>query len=107
MKTFRLLLAAIACPLLGFAQISGTIKGLDNGKEVPLPGANVYWEGTETGTTTGNDGSYTLEKAAGSNTLRVSFLGYQAQSKIVISRKGTMNFTLQPSGYELEGEQHP
>ncbi|HBF20431.1 MAG TPA: hypothetical protein DDW81_10050 [Cryomorphaceae bacterium] len=103
MKTFRLLLAAIACPLLGFAQISGTIKGLDNGKEVPLPGANVYWEGTETGTTTGNDGSYTLEKAAGSNTLRVSFLGYQAQSKIVISRKGTMNFTLQPSGYELEG----
>ncbi|MGB0176852.1 MAG: TonB-dependent receptor, partial [Owenweeksia sp.] len=91
------------CPLFVFGQISGTVKGLDNGKEIPLPGANVYWEGTETGTTTGEDGTYIIPRVNGSNTLTVSFLGYKPQSKIVISRKGIMNFTLQPSGYELEG----
>ncbi|MEQ9262399.1 MAG: TonB-dependent receptor [Owenweeksia sp.] len=104
MKILRiLLLIAAGLPLASWGQISGVVKGLDNGKEIPLPGANVIWEGSETGTTTAKDGSYTIEKVKGANTLKVSYIGYQSQSKIVISRTGTMNFTLEPSGYELEG----
>jgi hypothetical protein len=28
--------------LKGYAQISGTIKGVENGKEIPLVGANIF-----------------------------------------------------------------
>ncbi len=102
MKILRLLLITAGCPLLAWSQITGTVNGLDNGKTFPLAGANVFWDGTETGTTTDQDGKYELPKVNGHNTLTVSFVGYQTQSKIVISRKGTMDFTLKP-GVELEG----
>lgn len=45
----------------------------------PLPGVNVYWEGTTTGTTTGVDGKFVITKPNSNNKhkLVVSFVGYQ------------------------------
>ncbi len=100
MKYFGILLLAIV-PILGYAQISGVVATFENGKKVPLPGANVFWQGTEIGTVTDKDGKYSIEKISGTNTLVVSFIGYKPQSKIVISRQGTINFTLLPEGSEL------
>lgn len=100
MRYIGILLLAIL-PVLGYAQISGTVTTFEDNKQAPLPGANVIWKGSETGTVTDKDGKFTIERVEGSNTLLVSFIGYKPQSKIVISRKGTMNFTLVPEGSEL------
>ena len=67
-------------------QIKG--KVFDNskdGKEIPIIGANVYWEGTSIGTTTDLKGKYTIQAAPSlPATLNVSFVGYTLHYKEVI-----------------------
>jgi outer membrane receptor for ferrienterochelin and colicins len=53
-------------------QITGNIYD-QNG--APLPGASVYWSGTTTGTVSGNDGSFSLQKHEQINLLVVSYIG--------------------------------
>src|SRR5690606_38010332 len=64
--------------------------------------ANVFWEGTEIGTVTDEHGHYTIEVSSDSKTLVASFIGFKAQKKIVISKKGTVNFTLPEDGSDLD-----
>lgn len=99
MKFLSIALCLIAQIAVG--QISGTIKGKEANEEIPLPGASVFWEGTDIGTTTDSNGKYSLERSAKSNKLKVSFIGYTSETKIVISRKGTMNFSLEQDGQKL------
>lgn len=42
----------------------------------PIIGANVYWEGTQQGTTTDVDGAFVLDTRNGSNKLVISYIGY-------------------------------
>ena len=94
-------LAALGLPGLLLSQISGKIEGFDGDTLVPLAGANVYWENTDAGTISDSEGRYTIERSPGSNTLVVSFIGYENQSKIIISRKGIVNFILPHTGSKL------
>ncbi|MDZ7847966.1 MAG: TonB-dependent receptor [Owenweeksia sp.] len=101
MRYLGVLLLALV-PVLLHAQITGTVQAYEDEKLAPLPGANVYWEGTETGTVTDKDGHFEIEKVPGSHQLAVSFVGYKSQKKMVISRQGSVNFYLVPTGSELE-----
>ena len=48
-----------------------------NGEEIPIIGANVYWEGTTIGTATDLSGSYSIQEAVSSPaTLNVSFFAF-------------------------------
>ena len=69
--------------------ISG--KVLSNGE--PLPGVSVRLKGTDMGTTTGMDGSYTINVPDNGGTLVFSFLGFVTQEK-TFSRASTVNVTL-------------
>lgn len=42
----------------------------------PIIGANVYWEGTQQGTTTDTEGAFSLETKTNINNLVVSYIGY-------------------------------
>lgn len=102
MRIFLLTLFGLSGLWLG-AQIEGQVLAInEQGKAEPLPGANVFWKGSQTGTVTDSAGYYRLERSPGHSTLAVSFLGFEAQEKVIISRKGTVNFTLKPAGQELE-----
>lgn len=100
MKYLSIIILAIL-PWISGAQISGTVSTFENDKKTPLPGANVYWEGSESGTTTDENGKYTIERVPGYSTLVVSFIGFKSESKIIISRTGTTNFVLLPEGSKL------
>ena len=57
------ILIIIVVSIIPYFAFSQTIKGKvvdENGN--PIPGANVYWQNTKIGTTSGNDGKYTIEK---------------------------------------------
>ena len=42
-------------------QIKGkVVEQMENGSETPIPGANVYWEGTTIGVATNDKGSYSI-----------------------------------------------
>jgi outer membrane receptor for ferrienterochelin and colicin len=65
------------------AGIAQTLKGIvyeidENQNKIPLIGTNIFWEGTQTGTTTNEEGFFELEKIESDHLhLVVSYIGYQ------------------------------
>lgn len=94
------MLKQIYITLLLFLAISARAKDVkgrvsdDAGQ--PVVGANVYWEGTQQGTTTDAEGAFAIETVGTTNVLVVSFIGYEtvtltvkdADSLIEITMKG-------------------
>lgn len=96
MKRYGLLFfALIVFPLITTAQISGTV--FDAETDQSLPGANVIIKGTQTGTSTGTDGTFTINAQEG-DVLVVSFVGYQ--EKEVTAEEG-MEIYLEPDAKAL------
>jgi TonB-dependent starch-binding outer membrane protein SusC len=75
-----------------FAQTLVTGKVTDAKTKSPLPGASVIIKGTNTGTTTGNDGSFSITLPANNKVLVITTLGYLDQ-EITVSGN-TANISL-------------
>lgn len=57
-------------------KISGKVYERSSGEKAPLPGVNVYWAGTQTGTVTDDKGRYSLQEKEGAHLLVFSFVGF-------------------------------
>ena len=58
------------------------VEQLQDGSEVSIPGANVYWEGTTIGVATNSEGYYLIPSPKKyPSTMVVSYVGYQAYSQ--------------------------
>lgn len=79
-------------------QIKGkVVEKIENGSEVPIPGANVYWEGTTIGVATNTKGVYLISQPEKyPATMVVSFVGYQT-IKQIIKQHGNYNIILSSS----------
>ncbi|MBI9068252.1 MAG: TonB-dependent receptor [Salinivirgaceae bacterium] len=89
---------------------SGNIKGVLteelNGKQEPLPFANVFLEGTTTGTTTDFDGNFQFIASSGSYNLICSFMGYETIKKAIEVSEDieiSINVEMKPEGLSIEG----
>ncbi len=90
----KLLLASLLCivSVLAFSQtktISGKI--IDASTKEALVGATVLVKGTQTGTSTDDKGSFTLDVPATAKTLTISYVGYSSKD---ISIGNTTNFSI-------------
>ncbi len=88
--------ARVLAGSLRFAEVitmTWPISGKVISKGEPLPGVSIRLKGAEIGTTTGIDGSYTLNVPENGGTLVFSFLGFVTQEK-TFSRAGTVNVDL-------------
>lgn len=75
-------------------QILGLVVELNaKGVEEPIPGANVIWLGTSTGTTSGDNGVFLIDRVEGANKLLVSFVGYRSDT-ITITDQTRIKVTL-------------
>lgn len=75
-------------------QILGLVVELNaKGVEEPIPGANIFWLGTSTGTTTGDNGVFLIERIAGVDKLLVSFVGYRSDT-VTITDQSSVKVTL-------------
>jgi outer membrane receptor for ferrienterochelin and colicins len=87
MKYFFISSLAIALiwPLSSSAQkILGVVIEKDaQGKDQPLPGANVYWLGTTQGVTTRDNGVFLIDRVAGNDKLIISFVGHRPDTILV------------------------
>jgi TonB-linked SusC/RagA family outer membrane protein len=72
-------------------QITGKVTSKDDG--TGLPGVNILLQGTTSGTTTDNDGAYTIQAETG-NTLVFSFIGYKTTS-VLIAAQTAINLALE------------
>lgn len=81
-------------------KIMGIVK--DSTTKEPLPFVNVYFKGTNVGTTSGFDGKYSIESKIFADTLIASSVGYIAQHKEVKKNKfQVINFSLISSNIDL------
>jgi len=98
--------ALLLLPALAWAQqgtVTGTVTEAETGD--PLPGATVQVLDVGTGTATNSEGGFSLSVPVGEQTLRVSFVGYQAQERTInVPEGGTVraNFQLQTAEAQLE-----
>lgn len=76
----------------GGLYIQGMIRDENN---QPLPGASVMVKGTTTGTVTDYNGNFVLEAPLNSQTLMVSFIGYETIEVPISS--AVLNITMEPS----------
>ena len=84
-------------------QISGHVYELDEqDNKVPLPGVNIYWNGTQQGTVSDNKGGFTISKPGSSESkLITSFVGYlndtidisknQQEIEVILSSNKTLD----------------
>jgi outer membrane receptor for ferrienterochelin and colicins len=100
LKYFLLLIPPLVFALQTNAQqkqIHGMVMVKQDKKEVPLPGANVYWLGTTTGTTTDVEGHFQLPiPTEVAPVLVVSYVGFQSDT-INVSGKENIKVALQSS----------
>ena len=77
--------------------VKGTIK---DAMGIPVPGVNVFIKGTQKGTSSDIDGSYTIN-VSGGTTLVFSFIGFKTEEK-TIGESGTYNIVLKEADNSLE-----
>jgi outer membrane receptor for ferrienterochelin and colicin len=78
-----------ALPLFVQAQesLTGVIFEVVDGKEVPLTGANVYWQDTSIGTITDENGKFSVPYSKERKQLVISFIGFETETLKVNSNK--------------------
>lgn len=79
-------------------KVSGTV--IDEAG-VPIPGANIFVEGTEHGAVSGFDGNFNIEIPSNLTTLSVTYIGYKRQD-INVEGLDTLTITLLESASQLE-----
>ncbi|RZJ68609.1 MAG: TonB-dependent receptor [Flavobacterium sp.] len=107
MRNQLTLLLVLLFSAIGFAQkgtVTGTLTDKDLNNE-PLPFANVIVKGTTNGTTTDNDGKYTLMLEPGTYVIEFSFLGYETLTEnvtVVAGQTVTVDKVLGAGSYTLQ-----
>lgn len=89
-RYISIFIALIMFPVIASAQISGRV--LEAGTNDPLPGANIIIKGTQTGTSAGTNGNFTINAQEG-DILVVSFVGYLAKE---VTAEQDMRIYLEP-----------
>lgn len=92
-RKFYLGLMSLLLSTVAMAQstVTGVVTGPDGES---LPGAAVIVEGTTAGSVTDLDGKYSLAVPAGATNLKISFIGYAAQS-VAIGSRSTIDVVLE------------
>ena len=89
-----ILLWGLLLPLTAFAQqfSKGTVVDEAN---LPLMGAEVYWNGTQIGVSTDDNGTFTLKRTENNNTLVISYIGYKTKT-VKVTNSEALHIQLEP-----------
>jgi outer membrane receptor for ferrienterochelin and colicin len=82
---------------IGTAQtLTGTVYEKDeNQNEIPLVGTNIFWAGTEVGTTSDDAGKFTLRRVDGDSLkLVISYIGYKPATMLITKQMDSVKIIL-------------
>lgn len=109
-KIYHVILTSLILMLTIFtsvtlAQSSATVTGavIDSNSGEPLAGVNIILAGTNTGTSTDVNGTYSLKVPEGEHSISASFVGFKSVTKEITAEPGqfySVDFELEP-GAEL------
>ncbi|APY07820.1 TonB-dependent receptor [Winogradskyella sp. J14-2] len=94
----KLFIIFMVGPLFLFSQdtLEGVVLETSTGKEMPLPGANVYWLGSSVGSITNDDGTFSLPYKFSFNKLVISYVGFKTDT-LIVTKNSYIRHVLQPS----------
>jgi iron complex outermembrane recepter protein len=105
-KLYKMLLFLVLFSTVSFAQqytISGVVQSSTSGEK--LFGANIVLIGTTQGTTSDENGKYSMKVSPGTYTIRCSYIGYKKVEKEVdVKNDVTVNFSLKDYQFTLNVE---
>ena len=92
----------VLMPSVALAQRTITGKVVDADNNSPLIGASLYWKNTTAGTTTTTDGSFSIRRVNGFETLVVDYLGYDIAEIEVGKEENRLDIRLKPSAVDID-----
>ena len=92
----------LCLPMVAMAQKSLVGKVVDADSGQPLIGASIYWKNTTAGATTSTDGSFSLRRVSGFDTLVVDYLGYDLYSEEVDRESNNLTIELKASAVDID-----
>ena len=98
-----LLVGLMLLPVMAMAQrvVTGTVVDANN--EQPLVGASLYWKNTTAGATTSVDGTFSIRRVSGFETLVVDYLGYDiAELEMNDKEVNEITIKLTPSAVDID-----
>ncbi|MCX7983940.1 MAG: TonB-dependent receptor [Bacteroidetes bacterium] len=106
-----LLFLSFIIPLYSQTLLQGVVVREENGDEIPLIGALVRWKGTSIGTTTNEEGQFSIPRTRETNQLIVSYIGYRSDT-VDAAMKHFIKVILTPTPQSIaevtvEGERLP
>lgn len=90
-RYFSFLCVCLALTLQTHAQVKGVVK---DSRGEPVVAANVYWVRTTNGTTTDENGAFTINKPASARRLVISFIGYDNDTVLIRNKNQVVEVTL-------------
>ncbi len=107
MKSIIKISSIVFLILSGFVLQAQDIKGVvyektDHGHKHPLPGASVFWSGTQTGTATDDKGNFAINRIKDNNQLIISYIGYRTDTITITSQQRRVEVSLE-AVIELSG----
>ncbi|MBI9072791.1 MAG: TonB-dependent receptor [Melioribacteraceae bacterium] len=102
MKKLIMIFMFLTISILNAQSLKGYITENNEGNIVPLVGVNIFWQDTNIGTATDENGIFQIEKPNGDGlTLIVSYIGYKSDS-IKINKEDTLLELTLSASRELE-----
>jgi len=95
MKNLLYILLILPLLLISQTQLKGVVLE-DNESKAPLPGANVFWLGTEVGNVTDFDGKFSIPYKKEYTKLIISFVGYKTDT-LTIPKPIFIKHSLKPT----------
>jgi outer membrane receptor for ferrienterochelin and colicins len=89
MRKLLLVLIGLALAFKNFGQVKGKVVEVSQNKTVALPGVTVFWNHTSIGSTTDENGLFSLPISSETNQLIITAIGYKSDT---ISIKDTTKF---------------
>lgn len=97
MKSLIIMILIFLAINIGRAQtLNGIVYEIDENKsKIPLVGTNVFWEGTNVGTTTDEYGKFKIRRVDGDSLkLIVSYIGYQPAAIVITAETDSIEINL-------------
>ena len=60
-------------------KVKGKVVFEDSGVSYPIGGSSIYWQGTQSGTTSNDNGEFEIQKIESTNNLVISYIGFKTQ----------------------------
>ena len=91
-KHILILMAFYGLALNAQENLEGRVLAKDGNETIPLIGANVFWNNTQTGTVTNEEGKFTLPYLGPEEYLILSYIGYKSDTLSVKRKPLTHSF---------------